>query len=484
MGNRLVRDGLALRCGPDGGVVRNHGFRSIRDSEVFRTIPLPGFFLAPPDVKHAERIPPDRLAAMQAWNQVWFAPRRARVIVLEDVYVTCEGLVFTWSLELVEPSIKQHTPEQVAWGRAAVEGAAGDGRVERVRGDVVLCRKSGATNYGHWMAEMLPKAWLAIQHWPGPLRFMIQAAAQPLRSVMQDSLAHLGIGVAACHEAGAAPVLVDRLILVDGLTEHGTYMSPLVADCLRAVGSSVPPARHERLLIVRDTVASRRFADEARLTDRAGRAGFLVFDPARLSLREQISVFKGARRVVGATGSAMTNIAFARPGSEVLMLAPAAMPDTFFWFIAELCNLRYREMRCKQTLPKLGPAEWDGSIVLDADDEDACIAPGDDRSAGWQSRRGLLEATINGCFDPGYYLADNADVAAAQMDPLTHFLAFGWREGRNPSARFSTRAYLDAYPDVLRAGMNPLVHFGLFGQLEGRLAQPVAAGDGALSRQP
>jgi hypothetical protein len=45
-----------------------------------------------------------------------------------------------------------------------------------------------------------------------------------------------------------------------------------------------------------------------------------------------------------------------------------------------------------------------------------------------------------GGFDAQYYLLHNPDVAAARVDPLFHFNAVGWHEGRNPNALFDTRA--------------------------------------------
>ncbi len=75
-------------------------------------------------------------------------------------------------------------------------------------------------------------------------------------------------------------------------------------------------------------------------------------------------------------------------------------------------------------------------------------------------------------FDPGYYLRQNPDVAAAGADPYQHFMYYGWREGREPSLLFSVSKYLAANPDVGRAGLNPLIHYELYGQAEGRAASP------------
>ncbi len=79
---------------------------------------------------------------------------------------------------------------------------------------------------------------------------------------------------------------------------------------------------------------------------------------------------------------------------------------------------------------------------------------------------------IAGHFDAAYYRGTNPDVAGSTMDPLDHFVTFGWREGRNPSRTFDVLHYLETYPDVARAGVNPLLHYVQCGQAEGRTALP------------
>ena len=47
-------------------------------------------------------------------------------------------------------------------------------------------------------------------------------------------------------------------------------------------------------------------------------------------------------------------------------------------------------------------------------------------------------------------------------------MAFGWKEGRDPSASFDTLKYLANYTDIAAAGVNPLDHFYNNGIYEGR----------------
>ena len=99
------------------------------------------------------------------------------------------------------------------------------------------------------------------------------------------------------------------------------------------------------------------------------------------------------------------------------------------------------------------------------------VAPYQSRSAALAASDPLANSPL---FDAQYYLAHNADVAAAGFDPLQHFEQFGWAEGRDPSAAFSDSKYLSANADVRAAGIDPLLHYVQFGQAEGRSVFTVA----------
>ncbi|MFK5597629.1 Ig-like domain-containing protein [Methylobacterium sp. HMF5984] len=86
--------------------------------------------------------------------------------------------------------------------------------------------------------------------------------------------------------------------------------------------------------------------------------------------------------------------------------------------------------------------------------------------------------------DDLYYAATNLDVWRAHVDLDTHYDQFGWHEGRNPNAEFSTSGYLAANPDVAAAGIDPLTHYDQFGWKEGRSAGPDFSGTAYLALNP
>ncbi|MER9301075.1 glycosyltransferase [Mesorhizobium sp. M0621] len=77
---------------------------------------------------------------------------------------------------------------------------------------------------------------------------------------------------------------------------------------------------------------------------------------------------------------------------------------------------------------------------------------------------------IQSAFDQEFYLRNNPDIAMSGVDAFSHFLAYGWKEYRDPSADFSVSYYLQRYPDIARAGINPFIHYVLHGQGEKRTA--------------
>ena len=67
------------------------------------------------------------------------------------------------------------------------------------------------------------------------------------------------------------------------------------------------------------------------------------------------------------------------------------------------------------------------------------------RSAG-QNALARLDTTSMGGFDPGAYLGQNPDVAAAGIDPYQHYLQYGKNEGRAFTG-MDPNAYFTASPD-------------------------------------
>jgi len=86
--------------------------------------------------------------------------------------------------------------------------------------------------------------------------------------------------------------------------------------------------------------------------------------------------------------------------------------------------------------------------------------------------RHVLLIQSSGLFDTNWYLKEYLDVKENGIDPIEHYVKFGFKENRNPSPDFDTKWYLQNYPDVAKSGINPLEHYILHGRDEFRSTMP------------
>ena len=334
----------------------------VPDAVILLQIRSPGFVSPPPAVVNAHLIPPAEHAAMQpAWSWGEYAPSDVTLFQLDDVMVAEDGLVFRADGALVQASVTQNQPAEIEAARRAIAASGTDAPV--LDGPHVLCIKSGVFNFGHWLAEMLPMALLAHRHLGPGLRYLVPKAAGAMAETIAASLALAGIAPEQVIPTGFAPIRVRELILVRGLSEHGHFLSPLVADLLQSLAAPIPASHPGCFLWASRAGQARCLWGEKELGTILHTLGWQVVNPGALPFRAQLALFKGAARVAGVMGAGLANLLVAPPGTRVELFAPATMPDTFFFLISRLRGLRYRETRCVQTTQPYGPAPWDAGLV-------------------------------------------------------------------------------------------------------------------------
>jgi O-antigen biosynthesis protein len=78
----------------------------------------------------------------------------------------------------------------------------------------------------------------------------------------------------------------------------------------------------------------------------------------------------------------------------------------------------------------------------------------------------------SGLFDAEFYIRANPDIAALNVDPLMHYLEWGCRERRDPSAHFDTSYYLNQCQTVGETPANALFHYLTVGASRGLTPKP------------
>lgn len=305
-----------------------------------------------PLVINSELINPGPRAAMEgSWQRGAFPAQDLEIFHLKDVYVINAGMIFDQNLRLITNASDFEEYEIDRAVRRIRHRLAND-KMARYPSLGVLAKRPGGYNYGHFLLEMLPMAYIGRmlygQHDP---TYLIHQAPMPILDAMLRAFRLLGFPLGKLLATDLwEPIFFTDLVTVRGLTKHGSYMSPWSVQLLELMAAKVPAGPRERLFVRRvpNWPGHRKLLNEADICSRLEAKGFHCVEPGGMTLEQQIALFRSAELVVGVAGAGMTNIAFSPRKIPVVSLVPGTFADTFFWFIANLKEMNYIEIRGDQ----------------------------------------------------------------------------------------------------------------------------------------
>ncbi len=336
----------------------------------FLSLQSPAFAAEYPKLQGKQLMPDHVVRLLEpTWNTGLFPPSAVSFYRYYKVFVASDGLVFDRDLNVHDRSVAGHDPDEIAMARRSIRDRMANGSLPVHLRPAVLCKKRGSFNYGHFLVEMLSKAFLARRHLSqANLTYVVGAERGALGAVMSDALSMIDIDEEAVVRCDRQPAFFSELIVIDGLTNHGRFMSPLVMESFDRLAMPVSARGSERIYVTRASALHRKLLNEGQLASLLDEHGYAIVDPGAMPLAEQIAAFKAARRIIGVTGAALTNVAFARPGASVTCLTPASMPDTFFWFLSRLKNHRFLDVRLEELGGEpAGLPSWAGNVSIEAD---------------------------------------------------------------------------------------------------------------------
>lgn len=247
---------------------------------------------------------------------------------------------------------------------------------ERIEGAVVslVDGRRWCDSYFHWFVDCLPRL-IAAEHHQQRLgercRVIVPARLRPWQ---EESLNRLGITPAQrlpeAPASGGAPLggrggggglAVERLIA--SVAHRWQRLGEAPFDALspwaiRWLARRLSGTDHraealpKRLYLSRRGVPSRQVINEAAVLARLEPHGFVAIQPERLSLGEQIALFRGASHIVAPHGAGLTNLLHSQGGwvLELFQQGHGLRPD--FFQLARIGGHQYRHAVC----PSQGPA--------------------------------------------------------------------------------------------------------------------------------
>jgi len=239
----------------------------------------------------------------------------------------------TWNdFTLIIP--QNEVDERFITREAAMVATATAAPPRHIAGQAVLLAGATYRIYGHWLADFLPRLHILtiLGHDLKTLKYLLPAgmpahatAWLSLLGIPAENLIHYDLASESC--------LVESALIPTNLRGH-SCANPVFAQAAQALAACVPAQDSQaarKIYVSRRKWAhpTRRLTNVEAIERIFQDQGFEISFPEKLSIPEQITLFRGAKIIAGEYGSALHNAMFAPPGATILALR-GTLPHPWF----------------------------------------------------------------------------------------------------------------------------------------------------------
>ncbi len=217
------------------------------------------------------------------------------------------------------------------------------GRSEHLKGTTAVITTKGHANFHHWNYDCLPR--LQMLREAGLLdqvdRFLIRHQGQRFQL---ESLARMGLPLDRIHALPEEDMLITSdVLLVPSLPSVLGTVSPWVTDFLAGLydPDGAETSGYERIFLSRKKVTTRQIVNQAEFKALLEEHGIRELFPEDHSVAEMARIVVGARFVISAHGSGLSNLCFLKPGAVVVDILMPHHQDAYYWQITNIRGGRY-----------------------------------------------------------------------------------------------------------------------------------------------
>jgi hypothetical protein len=266
----------------------------------------------------------------------------ALFIVRDAVVHTSSGLV-TIGPDVVEETLVRLDPSIIGALLSEHTLSLPVSKVTQIKGTHITLLACGTANFFHAMLDSLARS-ASLPH-----QLLAEASSVLLSaqgSIEQNIFPHLQLPrhLAMRKVPNGESLHIETLVLP--MTVYGTSSyHPVVGHFFDRVSSCIPVCDTEsfpkRIYLDRRGASSRRLVNEDEVVGSLARQGFVPVSLEKLSLPDQVRLFRGAEAIVAPHGAGLTNVGFCHPACVVLELQMDAYVHWGFRHLAALRGLSY-----------------------------------------------------------------------------------------------------------------------------------------------
>ncbi|MDD4932605.1 MAG: glycosyltransferase family 61 protein [Methylacidiphilaceae bacterium] len=228
-----------------------------------------------------------------------------------------------------------------------------------------------AHNYGHWLFECVSKlgALKESYGWESFDQIVVNRIDHPFQD---ESLRLAGIPREKMMELDHRLHLKAESLVASSYVAYASKETPKwVCDAVRRL---ILPEKREaeprrKIYLTRKHANRRKLIDEEEVVRLLGEYGFEEVVPEKLSLSEQAALFDESKWVIGLYGAALCNLVFCRPGSLLLELHVAIVPNcNYYKELAGTCAVRYERVEAKPVSYQQGRGAYYADVRIDIEE--------------------------------------------------------------------------------------------------------------------
>ncbi|HTR16949.1 MAG TPA: glycosyltransferase family 61 protein [Acetobacteraceae bacterium] len=220
----------------------------------------------------------------------------------------------------------------------------------RITGDALLLARFGATTWGHWLGELVPRAVVAELVAPGKYKFVIpdDLGTRTSGNFLQALHAY-GIGDDRLIRIDQTYRYVfDRLATVSSMWIYPYAMQPKALALMRnniKVGLPVISGATAAVAALRQSFGVRYIENHDEIRSFLKIKKFSAVDIGSLPFVEQVALFQKAYTVFGELGSNLTGLIYSPLGVKAVSVAPGDWGDCFFHGLMQAQAGKYADVR-------------------------------------------------------------------------------------------------------------------------------------------
>jgi len=303
----------------------------------------------------------------------------AKMLCVENVLVTAEGIAFLETGECIVESIYPMTAEECKSRFPTLASHLSDpllvqnsAKSAETIPEAIFLREPGETGFFHWVNSVLPRL-AVLDRLPHLKGLPLLAYLGP--KYASDSFRALGYDPIQVRSQ-TQPLLVHKLwiatpCIIEG--DHFTRSPFWTQELRRAFKIDHNNAGSRMLYLSRSDSKVRRASNESKIIDLCMGLGADIIQTEGMSFTDQIALFRGVKLLISIHGAGLSNMAFMPHGTVAEIVSRGRLWPTYRTLAAR-CGLNYGAYITDFQKDQLDTAAGNEDVIVDTSKFQAFLA--------------------------------------------------------------------------------------------------------------